>query len=168
MPQLDMFSWFNQVITTTIVMFIFYMFLILFFLPTTTAIVKGRNKLTQLRQVTISIIDLRINTYIKDSKEIFTNLLVNNCMPLFGYYNQVNNTQLSLNILRTCYNINNNNIEKVMLQAALVNLSTNRNNFKIQDKVLLNKEEVKTILAYAYKYSNRKTTYGSFKGVVRK
>ena len=51
MPQLNMFSWFNQVITTTIVMFIFYMFLVLCFLPNTTGAMKSRIQLINLRTV---------------------------------------------------------------------------------------------------------------------
>ena len=51
MPQLNMFSWFNQIITTTIVMFIFYMFLVLCFLPNTTFIMKSRTQLVNCRTV---------------------------------------------------------------------------------------------------------------------
>ena len=94
MPQLDIFSWFNQVITTTCVMFIFYMLLILVFLPTTTAIVKGRTKLNQLRTLNLEIINRQIINYIKDTKESLVNLLTNNFIPVYAYYCLVNNKHI--------------------------------------------------------------------------
>lgn len=149
MPQLDIFSWFNQVITTTCVMFIFYMLLILVFLPTTTAIVKGRTKLNQLRFLNLEIINLQIVSYIKDTKENLVTLLINNFIPVYGYYFPVNNNQLNLNILRQCYNVNRLNLEALLLNYSLVNLVTNSNISTVnnshdiivteQDLVLINK-----------------------------
>lgn len=155
MPQLDIFSWVNQVITTTCVMFVFYMLLILVFLPTTTAIVKGRTKLNQLRLLTLEVINFQIINYIKDTKENLVNLLTNNFIPVYGYYFPVNNNQLNLTILRECYTVNRVNLENLVLNAAFVNLLTTNNkimkstnilnNVKISEEVLLiiNKELVR-------------------------
>jgi hypothetical protein len=136
MPQLDIFSWFNQVITTTCVMFIFYMLLILVFLPTTTAIVKGRTKLNQLRLLNLEIINFQITNYIKDTKENLVNLLINNFIPVYGYYFPVNNNQLNLTILRDCYNVNRVNLETLLLNYSLVNLVTTNN--KIMEATAVN------------------------------
>jgi hypothetical protein len=124
MPQLDMFSWFNQVITTTIVMFVFYMFLVLCFLPNTTGIMKGRTKLNNLRNVTITIIMLTVYEYINDVKENLMKLVINNFIPVYSYYYPVNNNQLAVNILRSCYTTNMIQIDKAIINASLVNLAT--------------------------------------------
>lgn len=144
MPQLDMFSWFNQVITTTIVMFVFYMFLVLFFLPTTAAIMKGRNKLVQLRTVTIAIIGLKINAYINDIKENLMNVLINNFVPVYGYYYPVNNNQLATNILGTCYRTNMTQIDKAFMDYALVLLLTTNNSIT-EENVMVSFEELEKV-----------------------
>jgi hypothetical protein len=135
MPQLDMFSWFNQVITTTLVMFIFYIVLLLLFLPTTTAMFKGRTKLQMFRNLNIAVITLKTNNYITDTKENLMQVLVNNLIQVYYYYSPVTNNQLNLNIMRTCYNINSNEIEQVSTNFYLVNLLahdmlTNKNSTK--------------------------------------
>ena len=144
MPQLDIFSWFNQVITTTCVMFVFYMLLILVFLPTTTAIVKGRNKLNQLRILNLEIINYQIINYIKDTKESLVNLLTNNFIPVYSYYFPVNNTQLNLNILRECYAVNRLNLETLFLNYSLVNLVTN-NKIRAINNVVIAEEDLVSI-----------------------
>ena len=143
MPQLDMFSWFNQVITTTIVMFVFYMFLVLCFLPNTTGIMKGRTKLVNLRTVTVNILMLTVYEYINEVKENLMKLLINNFIPIYSYYYPVNNNQLALNILRTCYTTNIVEIDKALINAALVNLLNN--NINNEDNIMISFEELETI-----------------------
>lgn len=154
MPQLDIFSWFNQVISTTFVMFIFYMLLILTFLPTTTAIVKGRTKLNNLRFLILEVITIQISNYLKDTKEYLVNLLTNNFIPLSGYFFPVNNNQLHVNILRKCYIVNRKQVDILQLKNALVNLLplnnkfmkvTNVNNIMIKAKTLLILKKVKRV-----------------------
>jgi hypothetical protein len=145
MPQLDMFSWFNQVITTVIVMFVFYMFLLLCFLPNTTGIMKGRTKLVNLRNVTITIIMLTVSEYINDVKENLMKLLINNFIPVYSYYYPVNSNQLALNILRTCYTTNMVQIDKVIINASLVNVANNINISTNEDNIMVAFEEVNII-----------------------
>jgi uncharacterized protein YqiB (DUF1249 family) len=145
MPQLDMFSWFNQVITTTIVMFVFYMFLLLCFLPNTTGIMKGRTKLVNLRNVTITIIMLTVSEYINDVKENLMKLLINNFIPVYSYYYPVNNNQLALNILRTCYTTNMVQIDKAIINASLINVANNINTNINEDNIMVDFEEVESI-----------------------
>ena len=76
-------------------------------------------------------------------KENLMNLLINNFIPVYGYYYPVNNNQLALNILRNCYTVNYANIEKVMVDSALVNLLTT--DLNVNDTVMVNIEEVKLI-----------------------
>jgi hypothetical protein len=144
MPQLDLFSWFNQVITTVMVIFVFYMFLVLCFLPNTTSIMKGRTKLANLRTISVNIIMLMVVEYVTNIKENLMNLLVNNFVPIYSYFYQVNNNNLDLNILRTCYANNVVNIDKVVINAALVDLVNN--NINLEDtKLMVGAEEVETI-----------------------
>ena len=150
MPQLDMFSWFNQVITTTIVMFIFYMFLVLCFLPNTTGIMKGRTKLTNLRNVTIALIMLSVAEYINDVKENLMKLLINNFIPVYSYYYPVNNNQLAVNILRNCYTANKLQIDKAVINVSLVYLVNNLVNNDIinntaEEIIMVSFEEVEFI-----------------------
>jgi hypothetical protein len=145
MPQLDLFSWFNQVVATIIVMFFFYMCLLLCFLPNTTGNVKGRNKLGKLRNVIINIMLLTFFESIQEVKENLMKLLINNFIPVYSYYHLVNNNQLSANILRTCYNNNNLQIDKVAMNDSLINVANNLNTNMNDDTIMIICEDLESV-----------------------
>ena len=78
MPQLDALSWFDQVFTSTIVFFVFYLLLSLFFLPALASIFKGRYKLTSFRKYVAEIFNLQANLFTLNTKNHLSILFFNN------------------------------------------------------------------------------------------
>jgi hypothetical protein len=86
---------------------------------------------------------LTVYEYISEVKEYLMKLLINNFIPVYSYYSPVNNNQLAVNILRTCYTSNNLEIEKALTNASLVNLVNN--NSTIEDNVMVSVEHLDSI-----------------------
>ena len=76
MPQLDMFSWLNQVLTTTVVMFFFYALLALVFLPNTSSLFKGRTKLVNVRKLNVTFLFSQALSVIINIGYDFSNILL--------------------------------------------------------------------------------------------
>ena len=115
MPQLDIFSWLNQVLFTVVMIFSFYVLLILVFLPITTGILKGRNKLQISRNLSITLLSKQALTYIYDTNKTLTTIFVNNLIIVWQYF-------LPSEINTTCYNNSAAELQKAYLDYSLVNL----------------------------------------------
>lgn len=122
MPQLDMFSWLNQVFSTTLVMILFYMLLILLFLPTTTAIFKGRTKLQNFRSLVVDFFNKQTVAFNHSTKTVLEALFVNNLVGLWQYAVKSNDTQIKADVNSNCYIIAEETINMTYLQASLVQL----------------------------------------------
>lgn len=104
MPQLDMLSWLNQVLTTTLVMFLFYALLALVFLPNTSSIFKGRNKLVTFRQVNINFLLSYVFSVIISIFNDFSQLVLNNLILVVNYFVPMNTLVLKQDLESVCYN----------------------------------------------------------------
>ena len=122
MPQLDIFSWLNQVLFTVVMIFSFYVLLILVFLPITTGILKGRNKLQISRNLSITLLSKQALTYIYDTNKTLTTIFVNNLIIIWQYFLPSNNAMLQNEINTTCYNQSAVELQKAYLDYSLVNL----------------------------------------------
>lgn len=122
MPQLDIFSWLNQVLFTVVMIFSFYVLLILVFLPITTGILKGRNKLQISRNLSITLLSKQALTYIYDTNKTLTTIFVNNLIIVWQYFLPSNNVMLQNEINTTCYNNSAAELQKAYLDYSLVNL----------------------------------------------
>ena len=121
MPQLDIFSWLNQVLFTVVMIFSFYVLLILVFLPITTGILKGRNKLQISRNLSITLLSKQALTYIYDTNKTLTTIFVNNLIIIWQYFLPSNNVMLQNEINTTCYNQSAVELQKAYLDYSLVN-----------------------------------------------
>jgi hypothetical protein len=122
MPQLDIFSWLNQVLFTVVMIFSFYVLLILVFLPITTGILKGRNKLQISRNLSITLLSKQALTYIYDTNKTLTTIFVNNLIIIWQYFLPSNNVMLQNEINNTCYTNSAVELQKAYLDYSLVNL----------------------------------------------
>ena len=103
MPQLDMFSWLNQVLTTTVVMFFFYALLVLVFLPNTSSLFKGRTKLTNMRKLNVSFLFSQALILISNISHDFGNVLLNNIVLVVQYFTPTNTLLLKNDLESVCY-----------------------------------------------------------------
>ncbi len=103
MPQLDALSWFDQVFTSTIVFFVFYLLLSLFFLPALASIFKGRYKLTSFRNYVAEIFNLQANLFTLNTKNHLSILFFNNIFLVDFYYQPLFTQQLHQNLINSCY-----------------------------------------------------------------
>lgn len=103
MPQLDNVSWLDQVFTTILVIFVFYLFLSLMFLPALTSITKGRYKLQAFRKYAVQFIQQQNNLFVQDTKNNLSFALLNNLFLMDTYYQPVFNAQLQKNLNNVCY-----------------------------------------------------------------
>ena len=103
MPQLDMLSWLNQVLTTTIVMFFFYALLSLIFLPNTSSIFKGRNKLQMFRQLNINFLLNQMFILIINITSDLNNFLTNHIILIIYYFIPTNSLQIKTELENMCY-----------------------------------------------------------------
>ena len=78
MPQLDSLSWFDQVFSTLMVFFTFYLLLSLIFLPALTSIIKGRYKVQGFRKYIIQFFGVQMNLLVQDTKNYLALLFTNN------------------------------------------------------------------------------------------
>ncbi len=122
MPQLDIFSWLNQVLFTVVMIFSFYVLLILVFLPITTGILKGRNKLQISRNLSITLLSKQALSYIYDTNKTLTTIFVNNLIIIWQYFLPSNNAMLQNEINNTCYTNSAAELQKAYLDYSLVNL----------------------------------------------
>lgn len=103
MPQLDALSWFDQVFTSTIVFFVFYLLLSLFFLPALASIFKGRYKLSSFRNYVAEIFNLQANLFTLNTKNHLSILFFNNIFLVDFYYQPLFTQQLHQNLINSCY-----------------------------------------------------------------
>ena len=103
MPQLDMFSWLNQVLTTTIVMFFFYALLSLVFLPNTSSMFKGRTKLQSFRKLNINFLFSQMFILVINITDDLSNLLLNNLVLVVNYFVPTNSLLLKNELELVCY-----------------------------------------------------------------
>jgi hypothetical protein len=103
MPQLDALSWFDQVFTSTIVFFAFYLLLSLLFLPALASIFKGRYKLTSFRSYVAEIFNLQANLFTLNTKNHLSILFFNNIFLVHFYYQPLFTQQLHQNLINSCY-----------------------------------------------------------------
>jgi hypothetical protein len=122
MPQLDMFSWLNQVITTTAVMLVFYIVLTLIFLPTTAAILKGRTKLQLFRNLSLSIFQKQLSIYVGETSLNLATLLVNDVVYIWHFFSPSSSVQFKMEIDTMCYEAGLQHIEGLYGNLALISL----------------------------------------------
>lgn len=122
MPQLDVFSWLNQVFTTTIVMLVFYMVLTLIFLPTTTAILKGRTKLQALRVLSHNVLNKQVTVYVSDTFLSLATILTNELVYIWAFFSPSITNQFKMDIDVTCYEAALEHIEELVLNNALIGI----------------------------------------------
>ena len=103
MPQLDMLSWLNQVLTTTVVMFFFYALLSLVFLPNTSSMFKGRNKLQSFRKLNINFLFSQMLILIINISHDLSNILLNNMILVVHYFVPTNTLLLKNELELVCY-----------------------------------------------------------------
>jgi hypothetical protein len=103
MPQLDMLSWLNQVLTTTVVMFFFYALLTLVFLPNTSSMFKGRTKLANVRKLNINFLLSQVVILIINTGHDFGNILLNNIVLVVHYFTPTNSLLLKNDLESVCY-----------------------------------------------------------------
>jgi hypothetical protein len=103
MPQLDMLSWLNQVLTTTVVMFFFYALLSLVFLPNTSSMFKGRNKLQSFRKLSINFLFSQMLILIINISYDLSNILLNNMILVAHYFVPTNTLLLKNELELICY-----------------------------------------------------------------
>ena len=120
MPQLDSLSWFDQVFSTLMVFFTFYLLLSLIFLPALTSIIKGRYKVQGFRKYIIQFFGVQMNLLVQDTKNYLALLFTNNLFLINSYYMPVFSTQLQDSLSTFCYDSVDNN-EMVYLQTLFAN-----------------------------------------------
>lgn len=120
MPQLDLFSWLNQVFTTTIVMLVFYMVLTLIFLPTTTAILKGRTKLQSLRVLSYNVLNKQVTVYVSDTFLRLATILTNDLVYIWAFFSPSITNQFKMDIDLVCYEAALEHIEELVLNNSLI------------------------------------------------
>ena len=103
MPQLDMFSWLNQVLTTTVVMFFFYALLALVFLPNTSSLFKGRTKLVNVRKLNVTFLFSQALSVIINIGYDFSNILLNHTILVVNYFVPTNTMLLKNDLESACY-----------------------------------------------------------------
>ena len=103
MPQLDMLSWLNQVLTTTVVMFFFYALLSLVFLPNTSSMFKGRTKLANVRKLNINFLLSQVVILMINTSHDFGNILLNNIVLVVQYFTPINTLLLKNDLESVCY-----------------------------------------------------------------
>lgn len=103
MPQLDNVSWLDQVFSTIVVIFVFYLFLSLMFLPALTSMAKGRYKLQIFRKSSVQFFVQQNYLFNQDTKNNLSFLLLNNLFLMDAYYQPVFNIQLQKSLLQMCY-----------------------------------------------------------------
>jgi hypothetical protein len=103
MPQLDMLSWLNQVLTTTVVMFFFYALLALVFLPNTSSMFKGRTKLSSVRKLNINFLLAQVVILMINTGHDFGNILLNNTILVVNYFVPTNTLLLKNDLESVCY-----------------------------------------------------------------
>ena len=103
MPQLDSLSWFDQVFSSTLVFFAFYLVLAVFFLPAVVSIFKGRQKLQNFRQYIAEIYNVQLNLLMINTQQTLSILLLNNLFLISFYHQPVFLQDLQANLIKTCY-----------------------------------------------------------------
>jgi hypothetical protein len=84
MPQLDSLSWFDQVFSSTLVFFTFYLLLAVFFLPALVSIFKGRQKLQNFRQYIAEIYTVQLNLLTLNTNQTLSVLIFNNLLKVYS------------------------------------------------------------------------------------
>lgn len=120
MPQLDVFSWLNQVFTTTIVMLVFYMVLTLIFLPTTSSILKGRTKLQALRALTHNVLNKQVTIHVVDTCLRLATILTNDLVYIWAFFSPSITKQFKMDIDVACYEAALEHIEELALNNSLI------------------------------------------------
>ena len=105
MPQLDMFSWLNQVLTTTVVMFFFYALLALVFLPNTSSLFKGRTKLANVRKLNVTFLFSQALNVVINIGYDFSNILLNHTILVVNYFVPTNTMLLKNDLESACYSV---------------------------------------------------------------
>ena len=98
-----MLSWLNQVLTTTVVMFFFYALLSLVFLPNTSSMFKGRNKLQSFRKLNINFLFSQMLILIINISHDLSNILLNNMILVVHYFVPTNTLLLKNELELVCY-----------------------------------------------------------------
>ena len=122
MPQLDSLSWFNQVGSTIGVIFIFYFLLSLLFLPTLSAITKGRFKLQNLRKILNVFYINQLNLLVQAGQQNLALVLFNNLYVIDAYYAPVFTFELQAELVKNTFNLADAEIiENIFADKASIN-----------------------------------------------
>lgn len=88
MPQLDMFNWIHQVVTTTFLLLIFFFACSVIYLPMMNGLIKSRTKIQNARVLCNTILNFQfmklIQTVIQDLQSTVTNSVM--IVWLFNIY----------------------------------------------------------------------------------
>jgi len=103
MPQLDILSWFDQVFSTLVVIFIFYFFLSSTYLPALNSINKARFKMNSYRQQSTLCLSLQLHLLMVDTHKTLAVLLGNNVLLMDSVYQLTAGDGLVQSLTQTCY-----------------------------------------------------------------
>jgi hypothetical protein len=119
MPQLDILSWFNQVFSTLIVFFFFYLFLTAFFLPKLAVTQKLRFKFLNLREVIINVFSTLIINFSVDKKNMLSRVLFNNLNVINVFSQSAFEKQLVNSLTQNCYSKGQTYLVELHIQKTL-------------------------------------------------
>jgi len=121
MPQLDTLSWFDQVFSTLVVIFVFYFLLSSTYLPALNSISKARFKIQNYRRYAINFFNVQVKLLVQDTKNTLSVLFCNNVILIDSFFQLTAGDKLVQAINKTCYtSVEGNN-------AALQQLYINKN-----------------------------------------
>ena len=140
MPQLDMLSWLNQVFSTIMVIFAFYLLLSLVFLPSLTSIIKGRYKLQNFRKYVVQFFNSQSVLLVKDTQTNLSMIFFSHLLLINSYYQPVFDNQLTLELTDRAYQAANTEsplLEGLFADAAQINYVT-----EVMNKEVMSGEDV--------------------------
>ena len=125
MPQLDTLSWFDQVFSTLVVIFVFYFLLSSTYLPALYAISKARFKIQNYRKYVINFFNLQVKLLVQDTKNTLAVLFCNNVIFIDSFFQLTSGDKLVQAISKTCYiSVEGNNtvLQQLYINKNMVNV----------------------------------------------
>ncbi len=125
MPQLDTLSWFDQVFSTLVVIFVFYFLLSSTYLPALNAISKARFKIQNYRKYVINFFNLQVKLLVQDTKNTLAVLFCNNVILVDSFFQLTSGDKLVQTITKTCYmsaESNNAVLQQLYINKNMVNV----------------------------------------------
>lgn len=123
-----MLSWLNQVFSTIMVIFAFYLLLSLVFLPSLTSIIKGRYKLQSFRKYVVQFFNSQSVLLTKDTQTNLSMIFFSHLILINSYYQPVFDNQLTLDLTDRTYQAANDvtapTLESLYADAAQINYVT--------------------------------------------